>query len=37
MKIVLGNFDAKLGNRIFLKWQLGMRVYMRVVMIMVLK
>jgi len=37
MKILLGNFNAKVGKRIFSNRQLGMRVYIRTVMIMVLE
>jgi len=37
MKIVLGGFNAKFGERIFSSQQLGMRIYIRVVMIMVLE
>jgi hypothetical protein len=36
MKILLGDFSAKLGRRILSKRRLGMRVYMRIVMIMML-
>jgi len=36
MKILLGDFNAKVGKRIFSNRQLGMRVYIRVVIIMVL-
>ena len=36
MKIVLGGFNAKFGERIFSNQQLEMRVYIRIVMIMVL-
>ena len=37
MKILLGDFNAKVGERIFSNRQLGMRVYIRIVMIMVLE
>ena len=37
MKIILGNFNEKVGNRIFSNQQLGMRVYIRTVMVMVLE
>jgi len=38
MKILLGDFSAKVEReRIFLSRQLGMRVYIRIVMIMVLE
>jgi len=33
--IQLGDFSAKLGREDFLNWQLGMRAYVRIVMIMV--
>jgi hypothetical protein len=36
IKILLGNFKAKVGKRIFSNRQLGMRVYIRLVMIIVL-
>ena len=37
MKIVLGVINEKWGERIILNRQLGMRVYIRIVMIMVLE
>ena len=37
MKILLGDFNAKMGERIFSNRQLGMRVYIRIVMIMELE
>jgi hypothetical protein len=37
MKILLCDFNAKVGERIFSNQQLGMRVYIRIVMIMVLE
>jgi hypothetical protein len=39
MKILLGDFNAKVGERerIFSNRQLGMRAYIRIVMIMVLE
>jgi hypothetical protein len=37
MKIVLGDINVKWGKRIFLNQQLGMRVYIRIVMIMELE
>ena len=38
MKILLGDFNAKVGEeRIFSNRQFGMRVYIRIVMIMVLE
>ena len=37
MKNVLEDFNAKVGKRIFSNRQLGMRVYIRKVMIMVLE
>jgi len=36
MKILLGDFNAKLGREGFLNRQFGMRVYIRIVMIKVL-
>jgi len=36
MKIVFGDFNENWGERIFSNWQLGMRVYIGIVMIMVL-
>jgi len=36
MKILLGDFNAKVGERIFSNRQLGKRVYIRIIMIMVL-
>ena len=35
MKILLGDFNAKVGERIFSNRQLGMRVYISIVIIMV--
>ena len=37
MKLLLGDFKAKRGERIFSNRQLGMRVYIRIVMRMVLE
>jgi hypothetical protein len=37
MTILLGDFNAKLGDRIFSNRHLGMRVYIRIVMIMALE
>jgi len=37
MKILLGDFNAKVGEIIFSNQQLGMRVYIRIVKIMVLE
>ena len=37
MKIILGDCNVKLGERIFSNRQLGIRVYIRIVMIMVLE
>jgi hypothetical protein len=37
MKIPLGDFNAKVGRENILKPILGMRVYIRIVMIMVLE
>jgi hypothetical protein len=37
MQSLLGDFNAKWGERVFSNQQLGMRVYIRVVMIMVLE
>jgi len=37
MKILLGDFNAKCRERIFSHQQLGMRVYIRIVNIMVLE
>jgi len=37
MKILLGDFKAKVGERILLNGQLEMRVYIRIVIIMVLE
>jgi len=37
MKILFGDFNAKVGERIFSNRQLGMRVYIRIVMIMELE
>ena len=37
IKILLGDFNAKWGERIFSNRQLEMRVYIRIVMIMVLE
>jgi len=37
MKIPLGDFNAKIGERMFSKHRLGMRVYIRIIMIMVLE
>jgi len=38
MTILLGDFNAKVGReRVFSNWQLGMRVYIRIVLIMVLE
>jgi len=37
MKILLGDFTAKLGKGIFSNQQLGMRVYINIVIIMVLE
>ena len=37
MKILLGEFNAKLGRQDISTQQLGMRVYIRIVMIMVLE
>jgi hypothetical protein len=34
MKILLGGFNAKVGERIFSNQQLGMRVYIRIITIM---
>jgi hypothetical protein len=36
-KILLGDFNAKVGERIFSSRLLGMRVYIRIIMIMVLE
>jgi hypothetical protein len=35
IKILLGDFNAKIGERIFSEQQLGMRVCIRIIMIMV--
>jgi len=37
MKILLGDFNAKVGEWIFANQQLGIRVYIRIAMIMVLE
>jgi hypothetical protein len=37
LKILLGDFNAKVGTEIFSNRQLGMRTYIRTVMIMVLE
>jgi hypothetical protein len=37
MKILLGNFNAKVGREDFLNQQLGMKVYTKLVMIMELE
>ena len=38
MKIHLGDYNVRLGGeRIFSNWQLGLRVYIRILMIMVLE
>jgi len=37
MKIILGDFKTKKGERIFSNRQLGLRVYIRIVMRMVLE
>jgi len=37
MKILLSDFNAKWGDRIFSKWHLGISVYIRIVKIMVLE
>ena len=37
MKILLGDINAKIGERIFSKQRLGMRVYIGIIMIMVLE
>jgi hypothetical protein len=37
MRILLGDFNAKVGERLFSNRLLGMRVYIRIVMIMVLE
>jgi hypothetical protein len=37
MKIVLGGFNAKFGERIFSNQQFRMRVYIRILMIVVLE
>jgi len=33
MKILLGDFNENWGERIFSNWQLGMAVYIRIIMI----